>query len=327
MRLLPHPSRPAAVLLALAVCGCGGAASPGSAGIPAAATQTSHSAVPSSSQPILVTFDTTIGSLKYWPIQRGGSSQLQTLSAPLGIHDGYALAADGNTIVIANYQPAEVMTYDIKTKAVNTMSDPYGSPYDIAIGKDGTYYAMSLADVAVYKPGSSQPSELTCSYVNDAVGIAVDNEGDVFINGYGNNFIGVVEYPAGSGSCIKLHLRTELGYPADVAVDPRTDDLIVIDNPNFCAGGLEGRMIIYPRPYRQRNSVRRVLGATYCAGTVRLDARSEHIFEADATVSAGFPLIDGARYPSAKGVGVYKDGNYSGDQFAGFTTVPNTLPN
>jgi hypothetical protein len=70
-----------------------------------------------------------------------------------------------------------------------------------------------------------------------------------------------------------------------------------------------------------------VLGATYCAGGVRLDAQSEHIFEADATVSAGFPLLDQSRYPSAKSEGVYQNGDYSNGNFSGFTTIPNRLPN
>ena len=168
----------------------------------------------------------------------------------------------------------------------------------------------------------------TCSQIDVYEAIAVDNEGDVFVDGYGpKKFMGVVEYPHGTAKCAVLHLRATRGYVAGVGVDPLTDDLIVVDNPDFCAGGIEGRMTIYPRPYEQRTSVRRILPTVYCAGQFRLDATSTHIFYSDATISDGFPLIDQARYPSGKYEGTYQDGYYSGGNFAGFTTLPNRLPN
>lgn len=285
-------------------------------------------ASPASSTPALIAFDTLNGSLGYWPIQHGGGETLQPLSGSLGIHNGYALAANSNVVIVANYQPAEIVTYNVRTKAQASMNDPYGDPYDVAVDKKGTIYAMNVASVAVYAKGSSQPSELTCSYITTSEAIAVNNERDVFVDGYGpQGFQGVIEYAAGSTNCTEPRLRATRGYIGGVGVDPKTDDLIVVDDPDFCAGGLEGRMIIYPKPYRQRTSIRRILSATYCAGTFRLDAASRHIFYSDATVSAGFPLIDQARYPSGKYEGQYENGYYSGGNFAGFTTIPNALPN
>jgi hypothetical protein len=118
------------------------------------------------------------------------------------------------------------------------------------------------------------------------------------------------------------------GYIGGIGVNPNTDALIVVDNPNLCAGGLEGRMIIYPKPYLERNSRRRNLNATYCAGGFRLSSTSSLIFVSDTTVSAGYPLIDQRTYPSAKNEGVYGAGQFgSGGAFGGFTTIPNTLPN
>jgi hypothetical protein len=315
----------ACALVIIAAAGCAGAPT---GGVPAVAPEASHARAASLQQPALVAFDTQNHSLAYWPIRHGGGEQLDPLTGSLGIDDGYAMAANGETMVIANYSPGEIVTYDLKTKAETTGADPYGQPYDVAVDRKGAIYAMNKASVAVFKTASSQPSELTCSYVDLAEAIAVNNEGDVFVDGYGpNNSMGVVEYPHGTTTCTVPHLRASRGYIAGVGVDPKTDDLIVIDDPDLCAGGIEGRMTIYPKPYEQRTSVRRVLATVYCAGVFRLDASSTHIFYSDATVSAGFPLIDQARYPSGKYEGVYQNGYYSGGNFAGFTTLPNRLPN
>ena len=315
------------VTVAALLAGCGPGATPNGSGLFVPVSRGAAGVVPAFTTPALIAFDTQNGALGYWPIKRGGGRTLQSLSGPLGIYSGYAMAANGNVMIIANYSPAEVMTYNVKTKAQKTMGDPYGQPYDVAVDKKRNIYALSPGSVAVYKAGSSTPSQLTCSHISSGQAVAVDNEGDVFVNGYGPSFMGVVEYPAGSRTCQVLHLRTELGYAGGVGIDPKTDDLIVVDDPDLCAGGIEGRMIIYPKPYKARTSIRRILGATYCAGIFRLDANSEHIFYSDSTVSAGFPLIDESRYPSAKAVGVYMNGYYSNGNFAGFTTIPNTLPN
>jgi len=320
-RLLPS----CAALAALAAAGCGGA-TPTGPGLPAASAHARYIASGDARVAKLVTVAPN-GALEYWPIQAGGSDSPRVLSKPLGIGQPYGLVANGNVVAIANYSPAEIVTYDVKKKTLKTLADPFGGPVDIAIGKDATLYADNLASVAVFKPGSSQPTELTCSHITNGIAIAVDNESDVFVNGYGpNGFMGVVEYPSGSQNCIVPHLRKELGYAGGVGVDPKTDDLIVVDDPDLCAGGIEGRMVIYPKPYRQRTSIRRVLGAQYCSGTFRLDATSTHIFVSDATVSEGFPLIDWETYPGAQIKGTYEVGSASGD-FSGFTTIPNTLPN
>jgi hypothetical protein len=305
---------------------CGAATTP-TVATPAASQQAAHRPPAPLKEPAIVAFDTQNGTLEYWPIKHGGGQTLQPLSGPLGIYDGYGLASFDKTIVIANYSPPEVVTYDLKTKAEKTMADPFGQPYDIAVDTTGNLYALSSTNVAVYKIGSSQPTELTCSKITTAEGIAVDRESDVFVTGYGPNFMGVVEFRERSTQCIVPHLRAMRGYIGGIGIDPTTDDLIVVDDPDLCAGGIEGRMIIYPKPYEQHTSVRRVLNANYCSGMIRLDAGASHIFYADATVSDGYPLIEQARYPSGKWEGTYEDGYYSGGNFAGFTVMPNGVPN
>jgi len=316
-------------LIAVFAAGCGGGIGPNApGGLPFTSLQAARTASPDLTKPALITLNTSTGALEYWPIKPGGSDQPTTLSGSLGIYQGYGLAANGNVVAIANYSPAEVVTYNVKTKATKTLVDPYGDPYDIAIDKQGTLYAMNLASVAVFKSGSSTPSELSCSYMSTSEGIGVDNEGDVFVNGYGpSSFMGVIEYPAGSTTCTKPNLKAERGYPGGVGVDPETDALLVVDNPDQCAGGLEGVMTIYPKPYNPNTAHRRVLGAMYCAGTFRLNSKSNTIFVSDATVSDGFPIIDQETFPGAKYEGDYQIGPSPSGSFGGFTTIPNTLPN
>lgn len=307
--------------------GCSAGPSSISGSLPLAGTQ-ALGTLRSVPTPALITFDAQSDSLAYFPVQRGGGQTLRPIDGSLGISDGYALAANGNVIIVANYQPAEVVTYNLATKSESTMRDPYGNPYDVAVDKKGNIYAMNETSVAVYENGSSHPTALRCDDVATAEAIAVDNEGDVFVNGYTpSSAVVIVKYPAGSTKCaIVPHLRAERGYIAGVGIDPKTDDLIVVDDPDLCAGGIEGRMIIYPKPYEQRTSIRRILQTTYCAGTFRLDASSTHIFYSDATVSAGVSVVDQARYPSGTYEGRY-GGYYSSATFAGFTTLPNRLPN
>lgn len=316
-------------LALIAGAGCGGGATPNVS----SASLVNHSAgaavAPDFKKPALITLDTQTGQLEYWPIQPGGSNTPVPISPSLGIYKGFGMAANGNTVVIANLSPAEVVTYNVKTKSEHTMPDPFGSPYDVAVDKHGTIYAMDVAYIAVYKAGSSQLSRLDCPQsLNRNIAVAVDNEGNVYLDGYGPRLSGVFEFRGGSNPCRQVHLRAVRGYIGGVGVDPKTDALLTIDNPNLCAGGFEGRLIIYPKPYLVRTSRRRNLGANYCAGTLRFDSTSSILFVGDFTVSAGFPLIDQHSYPSGKSQGVYSASSFgSNGVFGGFTTIPNTLPN
>lgn len=177
-----------------------------------------------------------------------------------------------------------------------------------------------------YPAGSSQPKELICKSIGVGEKIAVDNEGDIFVNGYSKDgFIGVVEIPNGpSGpqpqNCTRLRLDPESG-PSGLAVDPKTDDLITLDNTDSCAGGLEGRMVIYRKSYERRTGRARDLGGV-CTGGLRLNAESTAVFYGDQSVSGTTVFIRSKAYPSGRDLGVY-----SGNDPGGFTTIPNTLPN
>jgi len=288
-------------------------------------------------KPLLVANSGQTNGLEDWPINPKGSSHPRNLSAPLGLGNA-ALVANGEIVYAAMQNPPQILAYNVKTKAQSTLADPFGTPIDIAIGKDGSLYLMNFlstgGNVAWYPKGSGAAQELNCKYVRLGESVAVDNEGDIFVQGYGfGRFTGVVEIPNGpSGpqpnACKPLHLVSENGtYTAGVVVDPKTDDLVTLDNPDLCAGGNEGRMTVYPKPYRAKTAHSVVLGGN-CTGGIRLNADSTLVFYLDESVSGGFTYIDSSTFPQGQPLGIYSEGgSFGGPGPGGFTTIPNTLPN
>lgn len=283
-------------------------------------------------RPSLIAVDGNTGALESWPIRSGGGTNPQVVvssfaASPLG------MIGNGHVVAAANQYPPEIVLYNFDTKRTRKLPDPFGTPIDLAIDKNAVLYAMNVGspvgNIAMYTPGSPQPKELSCKYINLGEAIAVDNEGDIFVNGYGPKpgyVEGVVEIPNGAHgpepqNCFRLNLKSEPGYVAGVGVDPKTDDLIVLDDPDLCAGGIEGRMTIYPKPYQRLTGRSHDLGAN-CAGFLRLNAGSTLVFIGDQDVSGSFTFVLQFSYPNGAAMGMY-----NGGQPAGFTTIPNTLPN
>jgi hypothetical protein len=286
-------------------------------------------------QPALVAVAHQVQGLEYWPIVPHGSSKPRTITKKLNL--GYSsLVAKGELIYAATGNPPEVLVYDIKTRTQGTMADPFGAPIDIAIGKDSSLYVINdvkaNGNVAWYPKGSGPAQELTCKYIDVGEAIAVDNEGDIFVAGYEKgNSAGVIEIPNGpsgpqSGTCKRLRLIPG-DTPAGLAIEPKSDSLLTLENPDQCAGGDEGQMTIYPKPYLPTTAVVVQLGGN-CTGGLRLNADSTMVFYGDESVSGGFTYIDASTYPRGKHLGVYSEGgSFGGQGPSGFTTVPNTLPN
>lgn len=312
--------------------GCGGAGVLDSPGSQLASQHSSYlpqfeMAQQSFAGPALITINTNNGKLEDWPIRTWGGHDPKPRSKALGVSGAYAMAADGNTLAI----PAgnSVLLYNLANAETATLPDPYGFPIDVAFGKHGTLYALNVAsgagNLVMYRASSPQPQLLTCAYIATGEEIAVDNEGDVFVNGYEKNTpTGVVEIPNPLGaqpeSCFRLKLNYE-NSPAGLAIDPKTDDLITLDNPGQCAGGEEGRMTIYSKPYERSKAVVRNLGGN-CTGELRLDATSTIVFYGDEDVSGSYTYIQQRTYPDGKDLGTYWGGGSGG-----FTTIPNRLAN
>jgi hypothetical protein len=96
---------------------------------------------------------------------------------------------------------------------------------------------------------------------------------------------------------------------------------VVLDDPDLCAGGTEGRMTIYPKPYSKQTSKSVVIGQN-CTGGMRLNADSSVVYAADQDVSGSYSYILQRSYPDGRSMGAY-----FGGAAGGFTTIPNTLPN
>ncbi|HEY1881587.1 MAG TPA: hypothetical protein VGG51_00930 [Candidatus Cybelea sp.] len=282
-------------------------------------------------EPALIALDDNTGRLEYWPLREGGSRDAHWLSRPLGISDSTAMVANGDQLYISSEIPSAITTYNVDTKASGTLAVPYGTPQDLAIDKAGTLYALSRSGVAVYPAASAQPYQLTCSDMEYPSSIAVDNESDVFVNGTSQNNAGVVEeFPVGSTGCTELPLRPEVGAPSGVGVDPNNDNLVVLDNV-YCAGGQEGRITVYRRPYGSKNERVRNLHAN-CPGQFRFDSTANGILFGDTNpdlrarrhrrVCLAYSCIDQRTFPDAGHNRIYT-GGFPG----GFTTIPNTLPN
>jgi hypothetical protein len=261
--------------------------------------------------------------LESWPLTAKGSRTPAEIQGIAGAHNPYGIAADGQHIALAHGNATIV--YDLLTQHETVLPDTTGVALDVAYGKTGALYVANYmnttttGDVLVYPRGGT-PYTLECGLLKVPDYIAVDNEGDVFINdGY---LTEVIEIPV-SGKCTALTLNPGEagGYAAGVTIDPKTDDLLVLDNPDLCAGGIEGRLTTYRKPYEKGVGSSLDLGVN-CSGGVHLSADSSLVFIGDQSVDGPPSFILQRTYPGGKNRG----GFYGGSPY-GFTTIPNKLPN
>jgi hypothetical protein len=274
---------------------------------------------------------TQSGVLKYFPMSAHGGSKPIQIGKVSGMNVAAAMAANGSELTILNQGPPGVYVYDLSTKRKKVLQDPFGSPVDVAIDKKGNRFVLNFAgsntgNIAMYAAAASKAKELNCRYLGNGQAIAVDNEGDIFVNEYRGTFVGVVEIPNGAKgpqpqNCSKLALIPESKYATGIGVDPKTDDLIVIDDPGNCNGGPDGRMTIYPKPYRKSTGHAVALQGS-CVGLFRLDSKSSTLFAFDQDATHGTTSIIQRSFPVGKVLGSYENGD-----FYGITTLPNTLPN
>lgn len=307
---------------------------PNSPALPSITASLEHLARPQFKTPAVVAYDNQSDRLEEWPMRSSGGDAPHFISPSLGIYEATAMVADGYVVTIAEYNPAQLVSYDVSTGATTTISDPFGNPIDLAIDRESILYALHLNSVGVFRPGSSSvPQELTCSYLSTYQAVAVDNEGDVFVNGYiRNTYTGVVEFPSGSSACVALSLKKQDDtYVTGIGVDPKTDDLIVEDNPQLCAGGQEGVITVYSRPYNNRHVVAKHNLHANCPGAFRLNAASTKMFFSDGypeldphygQKTCEYDCIDQRSYPDARDRSLY----VGGDPRV-VTTIPNALPN
>ncbi|HEY5096368.1 MAG TPA: SBBP repeat-containing protein [Candidatus Eremiobacteraceae bacterium] len=291
------------------------------------------SGAPAVTSPAVIAVDSNSGALEYWPMRPGVHNSPIRISKK-GLFVGNGLVANGRVVSFGNQDPAEVLQFNVDTKAQTTLPDPYGRPVDIAIGKDKSLYVVNLAgpppadNVVWYPGGTPNPQELSCSAIDYASNVAVDNEGNVYVgaNINGTITVGVVKIPNGPNGpdptrCKTLDLGLGEAGMEGVVVDPKTDDLVTLTNPDACAGGVEGLMTIFPKPYRRETGMSHVVGRN-CSTGLRLSADSKTVFVLDESVDEGGFYILQRSFPDG-----LPEGSYHGGQPGTVTTVPNTLPN
>jgi hypothetical protein len=281
--------------------------------------------------PALISINRNTSALQYWLISPTGGKTPQTVATNLGVSGAGAMAAHDRTLYIADGGTASIRIYDVATKTGSSLADPFGTPLDLAVGKDLSVYVANDAkppNVAMYPAGSSPPVKLGCKLLSFIDGVAVNNEGDIFIYGFEKNPgpDGLFEIPNGPSGpepdkCAHVSLKMNEQEITGYAFDPKTDDLVVLDDPDQCAGGSEGRMTIFPPPYAGTVGTSRILGGN-CPGGLWLNADSTLVFYDDTDVSSSDSFIRQATFPEGK-----RMGTYFGGATAAFATIPNTLPN
>lgn len=307
-----------AATLALAACAASAPIAPNEMRAPAIAPLAMHPTGPDLG-PFVVSMNGLTGRLEIWPLKKGGGRHPKPFSRPLGIGAAVALATKGKLVAIVTQQPAQLALYNAENQSLRTVSDPFGAPTDVAIGKDATIYVNNVpttgSSVSVYAPPYHQAVELKCDALQFGTAVAVDNENDIFIQGYGTRAsVEVAEIASGSQNCTPLPLKGAGGYGAGIVVDPQTDDLVTLDDPDYCAGGIEGRMTVYPKPYDKTTGRSRVLGFE-CSGGLRLSADSKFVLIGDTNLSISQILQ--RTFPDGGAAGIYRGGDWEG-----FTTIP-----
>lgn len=336
-KIATSPQLVAIILSLLVVAGC--SATPGPAQVHNATTQSDSRSISSLldtsgallKTPALIAVDSNTNALEYWPIRPGWNGHPITISSRR-LFNGSGLVANGHVVSFGSQNPPEVLQYDIDTKSQNTLPDPYGIPLDIAIGKDKSLFVANLVrphanNVAWYPGGSPNPKKLRCTDINYGSNVAVDNEGNLYVGAIdGQVTADVVKLPNGPHGpdptrCTPLHLGLGFAYMEGVVVDPKTDDLVTLTNPDLCAGGVEGLMTVFPKPYRRATGRSHVVGQS-CSTGLRLSADSSTVFVLDQDFAGISMFVLQWSFPDGRPEGAYRNG-----QASSITTIPNTLPN
>jgi hypothetical protein len=336
-KVAASPQLLALIISSLVVAGC--SATPGATQLHNSTTQSDSGSISSLldtsrapiKTPALIAVNSNTNALEYWPIHKGLNTNPIRISKP-GLFNGFGLVANGRVVSFANQNPAEVLQFNVDTKTQTTLPDPYGIPIDIAIGKDNSLYVANLVrphanNVVWYPGGSPKPKKLACTDIDYGSNVAVDNEGNLYVGAIvGRINSDVVMLPNGphgpdSSRCTPLHLGLGPAYMEGVVVDPKTDDLVTLTNPDLCAGGIEGRMTVFPKPYKRATGRSHVVGQS-CSTGLRLSADSSTVFVLDQDFAGINLFVLQRSFPDGR-----PEGSYRGGQSSSVTTIPNTLPN
>jgi hypothetical protein len=334
-----HFRRLLGIVISLFVTGC--QAPPATASLPAiangvragGATESRHMHL----NKHMLVFITDSGELRYWPIDAKGGHISYPLGTVTGATSPTAMAANGDTVAIAFGNPSSVVLYDTATGTQRSLRVGRGAPTDVAYDNQGNIVVFdSYAEILVYRAPQFARKLVNCELVTVSGSyIAADREGDIFVNQESRGANEIVEIPKGSKGyeskkCSKLPIEED-GYNAGLAVDPKTDDLVVFYDPDLCAGGNEAEMDVYRKPYGQSAPTMRNLNGN-CAYMLRFGPDARHVYFIDngPTLSRrnGRPNDSDTHISQRNYPGGHSDSEYRDPLFAaGVATIPNELPN
>ena len=283
----------------------------------------------------LVAYDNDAGDIEEWNVTASGGTTPWVAATPSFTSNVVAMAGAGDVgsgeeVLLAGAAPqSQTFLYDLSTGSDvdNTMPEPWGAPLDVVsiIGQSAsTLYADGSYQTMPFDRNQGIHKTACTGILSTANAITADTEGDVFIQGTGpGGFEGVVEVSQATQNCSALSLKPQKGTAAGITIDPATNDLIVGDNPRSCAGNMDGRLIVYPPPYRASTGTIHKLSGVGCAGLFRIDSGTTgttYIFMLDS--DGGTPQID-----QLECCDMTLEGTYSGGDPSATTTLPNRLPN
>ncbi len=144
-----------------------------------------------------------------------------------GVDNAYSLVTDSaGTLYVGNSTNTVTVYPAGKYKPSRTYTQGISGPAFMAIGPDGSLYVSNSNQTVVqFLPGSMTPSR-TISFSQAQTGVAVDNDGDLFvITGSLANNGDIQRFKPGSvtGESLGLHFS---GFAADLAIDSKHNYLL-----------------------------------------------------------------------------------------------------
>jgi hypothetical protein len=135
---------------------------------------------------------------------------------------------DKHGLYVANYSAPNVEQYSSKGSLTFTYNAGMSSPVTLTTDSDGNIYEADFTGEAVNEYRQmSNTVVATCQPGGFVEGVAVDKQGDVFVDYYDGEGA-IAEYKGGLSGCSETALGAEVSFPGGMVLD-KSDDLVICD--------------------------------------------------------------------------------------------------